>query len=243
MALYRDHGIVLRTYKLGEADRIVVVLTPEHGKVRAVAKGARKATSRFGGRLEPTTHVSLLAYRGRGELDTLSQVETVDSFGAVRADLDRIGRAAALLEAVDQLSPEREPNVRRYQMLLGALRTLAAGDPPALVGTFYLKLLAAEGVGPALDACVECGSEEGLAVIGFTDGGVLCRSCRAGAAGALSVVSPAALDLARRALGGALHSVLAEPASPAVHELEVLATRALEHHVERRLRAPSVLGW
>src|SRR5690606_38858944 len=102
VALYRDRGVVLRTYKLGEADRIVVMLTRGHGKIRAVAKGIRKTKSRFGGRLEPASHVDLLVYEGRGDLDIVSQAETVDHFAHVRDDLERLGRAVAILEAADQ---------------------------------------------------------------------------------------------------------------------------------------------
>src|SRR3954468_16625089 len=95
--LYRDSGVVLRTIKLGEADRIVTFVTRSHGKVRAVAKGVRKTKSRFGGRLDPITHVSLLFYEGR-ELDIVNQAETIDHFRAIRDDLDRLGRATSMLE-------------------------------------------------------------------------------------------------------------------------------------------------
>ena len=93
MSLFRDRGVVLRTYRLGEADRIVVFLTEHHGKVRAVAKGVRRTTSKFGARLEPLTHVDLLLWQGRSDLDIVNQVEVLDSFRAVREDLARV-RAA-----------------------------------------------------------------------------------------------------------------------------------------------------
>src|SRR5918993_3696149 len=109
MALYRDQGVVLRTMRLGEADRIVTLVTRGHGKVRAVAKGVRKTKSRFGARLEPMSHVSLLLYRGR-DLDVVSQAESIDHFRALRDDLDRLTRAVALLEVVDQLAQERQEN-------------------------------------------------------------------------------------------------------------------------------------
>ena len=109
MALYRDDGIVLRTHKLAEADRVVVLLCAERGKVRAVAKGVRKPTSRLGGRLEPMSHVAIQLYEGRGELHTVSQVETIDHFRTVRDDLDRLTKGLALLEVVDQLTFDWEP--------------------------------------------------------------------------------------------------------------------------------------
>jgi DNA repair protein RecO (recombination protein O) len=130
---------------LGEADRIVVLMTAQHGKVRAVAKGVRKTKSRFGGRLEPTSHVALLLYEGR-QLDVINQAESLDYLRAVREDLDRLTRAIALLEVVDQVAQEREPDPRLYQMLVGALRTLAAQPAPLLVPAFYWKVLANDGV-------------------------------------------------------------------------------------------------
>jgi len=235
MSLYRDTGVVLRTYRLGEADRIVVLMTAQHGKVRAVAKGVRKPKSRFGGRLEPTSHVSLLLYEGR-QLDIISQAESLDYLRAVRDDLDRLTRAMALLEVVDQVAQEREPDARLYQMLVGALRTLAAQPAPLLVPAFYWKVLANGGLRPELDGCVSCGAPEPLVAFDVGEGGVLCRTCRRGVA-----LSPAALELLRRILGGDLVGALAEPASLATHEVEVLAVRAMEHHLERRLRAVSLL--
>ena len=232
-ALYRDTGVVLRTYKLGEADRIVVLLTEENGKVRAVAKGVRKTMSKFGARLEPMSHVRLLLYRGR-ELDIVSQAESVEPLAPLLSSLDRASQAMAVLEAVDQLALEREPNPQLYRMLVGVLRTIAERPAPLVVPAFYWKLLAAEGLRPELDACVRCGGAEPdvtLVAFDLDEGGVLCRACRSG-----SPLSPAALALLREILGGRLNDALAAPESPATHEVGVLATRALEHHLERRLR-------
>jgi DNA repair protein RecO (recombination protein O) len=236
MALYRERGVVLRTIKLGESDRIVTIATEGRGKVRAVAKGVRKTKSKFGGRLEPLSHVALLLYEGRGELGIVSQAETVESFRAVREDLDRLTQATALLEAVDHLVQEGEENPRILQMLLGALRTLEAGPAPLVVPAFFWKLLAQEGFRPVLDECVSCGS---LDVVAFDQdvGGALCRSCASGA----PRLTPAGLALLKRILGGDLVTVLAEPASAAGFEVEHLATRALEAHVERRMRSMHML--
>jgi DNA repair protein RecO (recombination protein O) len=236
MALYRDHGIVLRTYKLGEADRIVVFLTREHGKVRGVAKGVRKTGSRFGAKLEPTAHLALQLYEGRGELETVTQVEVVDRFPTIRGDYDRYGHATVLLEAVDQFAREGEPDARLYQMLLGGLRTLEAGDGPLVVAAFLWKLLAYEGFSPLVDACAGCGTDEGLVAFELSQGGVLCRSCRRG-----SRVTPEALELLAMVLGGRLNEALALPASPVTVEVDHLATVSLEHAVERRLRSVAVL--
>jgi DNA repair protein RecO (recombination protein O) len=235
--LYRDVGVVLRTYRLGEADRIVVILTHGRGKVRAVAKGVRKTKSRFGARLEPTSHASLQLYQGR-ELDIVTQAESIDHFRSIRDDLDRLGRAVAMLEAVDQVAQEGEANPALYQMLLGALRSLAARPSALVVPAFFLKLLALEGYRPVVDVCAECGEAGPLVVLDVEAGGTLCGSCRTGAGTALS---PGALALLQRILGGQLGAALNEPASPDTHEVDALATRVLEHHLERRLRSVSLL--
>ena len=236
MAIYRERGVVLRTLKLGEADRIITLVTEGRGKVRAVAKGVRRTKSRFGGRLEPLTHVALLCYEGRN-LDTITQAEALEQFRPVREDLGRWARASCILEVVDALVQEGDDDGRLYQMLLGALRTLAGGDAPLVVPAFFWKLLAQQGFSPVLDRCAGCGGA-GEELVAFDEGhgGMLCRSCRRG-----TRVTPDALALLRRILGGDLMGVLAEPPSPAATELEHLATRALEHHLERRLRAPGVL--
>ena len=137
MSQFRDRGVVLRTIRLGEADRIVTLLTEQHGKVRAVAKGVRRTTSKFGARLEPLTHVALLCWQGRGDLDIVNQVEVIDTFRAVREDLDRMATAMTMLEVVDQVAQERHANPRLYEMLVGALARprrprLAAGRPRLL---------------------------------------------------------------------------------------------------------------
>jgi DNA repair protein RecO (recombination protein O) len=235
VSLYRDHGIVLRTHKLGEADRIVVVLTRDHGKVRAVAKGVRKTKSRFGGRLEPPSHVDLLLYLGR-ELDVVTQVETVDHFGPLREDFDRLARAMTLLEATDQVSLEREPNPALYRMVVGALRTLAARDTPLVVAAFLLKLLSLEGYRPEVEACAVCGSPSDLVSWAVEEGGLRCRAHRQG-----SPVSPEAVEILQDILGGRLGAALNAPASAATAEVDHLAVKVLEHHLERRLRSVSSL--
>ena len=240
MGLYRDEGIVLRTWRLGEADRIVNLLTERHGKVRAVVKGVRKTKSRFGGRLEPMVHCSLLFYEGR-ELDIVTQAEVVELFRAVREDLGRLAKAASLLEATDQLAQEGHANPRLFAMLLGGLRALSAHDSPLLVPAFFLKLLSSEGFHPLLDECASCSDRYGLEAFDLAQGGVLCVAC-AGRAGERVSLSPSGLDLVRRVLGGDLVGALGVPAGPPVHEVERLATRAMEHHLERRLRSLPVAG-
>lgn len=229
--LYHDTAVVLRTYKLGEADRIVVLLTEAHGKVRAVAKGVRKTKSKFGARLEPMSHVTLLMAEGR-ELDIVSQADSVETLAPMLADLDHLTAGIAVLEAADQITLDREPVPHLYRMVVGALRTIAERNGPLVVPSFYWKVLAAEGVRPELDVCVRCGDEGPMAAFDMDHGGVLCRSCRTGAP-----LSDDALELMRMILGGRLNDALAVPASKVTHEVATHATRALEHHLERRLRS------
>jgi DNA repair protein RecO (recombination protein O) len=234
MSLYRDEGVVLRTMRLGEADRVVTLMTKEHGKVRAVAKGVRRTTSKFGGRLEPLSHVTMLCWQGR-ELDIVNQAEVVDAFRVVREDLHRLSKALTLLETVDQLSQEHHPAPRLYDMLIGALRALADYDASFLVPAFLLKALAFDGAAPVVDRCASCGDPEGLVAFDLAEGGLLCRACRRGRS-----VSPDAIHVLRRVLGGGLADALRLPAGPLADEVGALATEAMELHLDRRLRSAHV---
>ncbi|MCB1283270.1 MAG: DNA repair protein RecO [Microthrixaceae bacterium] len=236
MALYRDVGVVLRTYKLGEADRIVVFCTQGRGKVRAVAKGVRKTRSRFGGRLEPGCHVVAQFYEGRGDLDIVSQVDLVESPAPLREDLDRMGRVAAMLEAVDQMSQEGEQSSALYDLLVGGLRAVANWDTPLVTPSFYCKLLANDGVGLVVDGCVECGSPDDLVSLDLNAGGLRCREHREG----ISVSSQAVLIL-QLILGGRLAQALKLPIGAATFEVDHLASMAMERHLDRRLRSVHLL--
>jgi DNA repair protein RecO (recombination protein O) len=236
MPLYRDHGVILRTYKLGEADRILHICTMEHGKVRAVAKGVRKTRSKFGARLEPTSHCALQLYGGR-ELDIVTQAETVDHFRAIREDFDRFAKATTMLEAVDLVLQEGESAPEIYTMLVRALRALAERDTPLVAPAFHLKLLAHDGVAPHVDSCVSCGeADEPMVAFDVASGGTTCANCRQG-----RPLSPEAHALLLQILGGQLGAALNEEPSSTTHEVTELATRALEYHLERRLRAHQAL--
>jgi len=236
MPLYRDEGVVLRTYKLGEADRIVVLYTRGRGKVRAVAKGVRRTRSKFGSRLEPGSMVSLQLYEGRN-LDIVTQAERTEPLAGLRADLDRYGRATIMLEAVDHVSTEGESNPALYKLLTGALRELDGSGNALVVPAFVTRLLALEGVQPQVDECVGCGATEGLVVLAVHEGGMLCRSCRRG--------GQAITEEARQALSalvaGRVRQVLETTSVPAGQELELVAARMIEQHIERRLQSSSVI--
>ena len=163
MSLYRDDGIVLRTQKLGEADRIVTVLTRRNGRIRAVGKGVRRTKSRFGARLEPFTHVDILLYSGRS-LDVITQAETVRAYGEpLAADYPRYTSGTAMLETAERFTPEeKEPALRQFLLLVGGLRALGAGehDPRLVLDAFLLRSLAVAGYAPALEECAVCGTPD-----------------------------------------------------------------------------------
>lgn len=236
IGLYRDNAVVLRTWKLGESDRIVSLMTQSNGKIRCVAKGARKTKSRFGSRVEPTNHLQVQLYRGKGELDTLTQVESIDRFPTLRQDLELFARASSLLESVEVVSQDHEPNQSLYTMLVRALHTVSTSDSHLVVAGFFLKLLANEGLAPSIDVCVLCGSESDLTHFSIVDGGSSCGTCRTGFP--LSVEASALLHLALR---GQMGAVLNQAPSPATREFDSLSQRLLEHNLERRLRSSTVL--
>ena len=236
MALYRDQAVVLHTWKLGEADRILALLTADHGQVRAVAKGVRKTRSKFGGRLEPTCHVDVQLHKGRSDLQIVTQAESLDTFTSLRSDPDRFAEASALLEVAERLAPEGEGDRRRYDMLVGALRTLDQRPSPLLVPAFFLKVLAHEGLAPTLDACVRCQATEHLVAIDVGEGGVLCDDCRRG-----RPVSESALAVMRAVLGGHLATALEVDDARVCGEVDAVATDAIEYHLERRVRSRRVM--
>jgi DNA repair protein RecO (recombination protein O) len=240
--LYRDQGVVLRSIKLGEADRIVTFMTQARGKVRAVAKGVRRPGSRFGARLEPTTHLAFQCYQGR-ELDIVTQVETIDANRALREHYGCLTHAVSMLEAVDQVAQERSRNIPLYRMLVGALRTLAADPSPVVSAAFFWKLLSLEGFHPVLECCARCDaalpSDRAIVAFDLGEGGVLCPGC--GRLAGRQVGAPAMAVVALM-VGGQLRQVLADPPVPAVlTEVERLGIAALEYHSERRIRSAALL--
>ncbi len=181
MPLYSDEAIVLRTRKLAEADRIITLLTRQHGVVRAVAKGVRRTSSKFGSRLEPFTHVDLQLAVGRN-LDTITQAVTRDPFGArISADYDRYTAGSVMLETSEHLvAEEREPSVQQYLLLVGGLRAMTSGErrPGDVLDSFLLRSMAVAGYAPSFDACARCGLEGPHRSFNPAHGGMLCPGCR-----------------------------------------------------------------
>jgi DNA repair protein RecO (recombination protein O) len=241
MPLYKEQGVVLRSYKLGEADKIVTVMTQGSGKVRAVAKGIRKTTSRFGARLEPTTHVSLMVYRGRGSLDTVSQVEIISPFLPIREDLGLFAAAETMLEATDKVAEEHERNIRLFMLLIGGLRALEArpADPTAVAESFLLKLLSLSGFHPSLVACAECGRPD-VERFSSAQGGAVCSSCAAADAGPVS--SRALGFLSTLGASGLLEAGATSTDTEVRREARALLFGFAEYHLERRMKSLPMLA-
>ena len=236
MSLYRDTGVVLRVQKLGEADRIITLLTQRHGKVRAVAKGVRRTTSRFGARVEPFAHVDVQFYTGRS-LDVITQVQTLDAFGAgIVGDYQRYTSACAVLETADRLSAEEgEPVLRLYLLVAGALRALAAGERDAalVLDAFLLRAMAFAGWAPAVSECARCNEPGPHRSFSVPAGGSVCPRCRPPGSAAPAVETLGLLDALIH--GDWPHADAASPA--ARREGSGLVAALLQWHLERQLRS------
>jgi len=232
---------VLRSMKLGEADKIVTIMTQGAGKVRGVAKGIRKTTSRFGARLEPFTHVNLMLYRGRGSLDTITQAEIIAPHRAIRDDLALFAAGETMLEAVDRVAEEHERNVRLVLLLLSGLRALETkpADPAAVAESFMLKLLSVSGFHPSLTACAVCGSTD-VQLFSAGLGGAVCVGDAEPGAGHVSTAAlayMATLALADLADVGATVA----PEGRTRKEARGLLFGFAEYHLERRMKSIPML--
>lgn len=235
MKEFRDEAVVLRTYRSGEADRVVVLYTRTQGKVRVLARGARKASSRLGATLETLGHVRVDAVASRGALYIVRHVEHVSRLATLRQSYARINAGYAVVEAVDAIPSEGTADVAIFDLLVRVLGTLddERYAPDLVPASFFLRLLALDGSQPVLDACVNCQSPDALVAFDAQAGGVLCATCRRGTA-----LSAVALALLRRVTGGDLAAVLRESAVPGAGDVMALAQEAIENHFARRLRAP-----
>ncbi|GIG27522.1 DNA repair protein RecO [Cellulomonas marina] len=181
MSLYRDEAIVLRTHSLGEADRIVTLLTREHGKVRAVAKGVRRTSSRFGSRLEPFMRVDLQLSTGR-TFDVITQAETLDTFGrSIAGDYALYTTGTVMLETAERLvADEHEPALQQHRLLVGAVRSLAlrAHAPGLVLDSYLLRALAVAGWAPSFTDCARCGEPGPHRAFAVASGGAVCARCR-----------------------------------------------------------------
>jgi DNA repair protein RecO (recombination protein O) len=181
VSLYRDEAVVLRAQKLGEADRIVTLLTREHGRIRAVAKGVRKTKSRLGARVEPFMLIDVQLYEGRS-LDTVTQVETIGPYGLqIAADYARYTAATVMLETAERMTEtEREPAVQQFLLLAGGLRVLAEGghEPGLVLDAYLVRSLAVAGWAPSFVDCARCGAAGPHRAFALGSGGSVCPACR-----------------------------------------------------------------
>jgi DNA repair protein RecO (recombination protein O) len=240
--LYRTPAVVLKRMDLGEADRILTLFTRDEGKVRAVAKGVRRTTSRSAGHLEPFTLSDILFAVGR-ELDVVSQADTLEAFRTIREDLVLTTHAYYLAEVVDLLTEERMENRAVFDILVDAFRNLSL-QPDAklvLVG-FLLQLLSALGYQPELRECVNCRAtiEPDHNQFSALLGGVICPSCGPQAATARPIGNPA-LKLLRWTQQTAGRQSINVPAN-VCREAEALLRDYAEHIVERRMRSPALIA-
>jgi DNA repair protein RecO (recombination protein O) len=230
----KTEGIVLRSIRYGEADRILHVYTIDRGRVSAIAKGVRKTRSRFGGRLEPFFRLRLMLHEGRSDLMTVTAAETVAAYPRLREDARALDGAARACEAVARVFDDGDPHAGVFNLLANELALLdaePAGATRANALAFRLKLLLAAGFAPQLGGCASCGEREHLVGFSGAAGGVVCAACEAGS----FALDQGAHDFLVAALGKPLADAPeAEPRALAQAERAILET--LEHHAHVRLR-------
>jgi DNA repair protein RecO (recombination protein O) len=233
----KTEAVVLRSIRYGEADRILHLYSKTRGRIGAIAKGARRPKSRFGGRLEPFFRLDLVLHEGRGELLTVTNVATLDGYPRLRASGPALGAGARACDAVLRLLDSTEPNPPAYNLLCRYLEIL---DDPAAEGaakletalSFRLKLALAAGFAPELASCAHCGEAEHLSGFSGAAGGVVCVSCEGG--------SFPLSEEAHRFMVGAIGSPLVEtPAAEerALRQVERAVGETLEHHAHVQLRS------
>jgi DNA repair protein RecO (recombination protein O) len=230
----KTHGIVLRSLRYGEADRILHLYTPDRGRVSAIAKGVRRARSRFGGRLEPYFRLDLVLYEGRSDLLTVTSAETLAAHPRLREDGRALDGAARACEAVARVFDDGDPHSGVYHLLANELALLdrepaRAGRANALA--FRIKLLLAAGFAPQLAACASCGETDHLVGFSGAAGGVVCAACEASA----FPLGQEAHDFLVAALGLPLAETPDAPPG-ALAQAERAITETLEHHGHVRLR-------
>lgn len=241
--VYRTEAIVLRRRDFGEADRLLTLFTPERGKIRALAKGARKPTSRKAGHVELYTRAQLLIAQGR-EMDIVTQAETVDAYRPLREDLLRTGYASYCVELLDKFAPEGLENRRLYDLLAQALGWVCTARDLRLIVRYYeLQLLSAAGYQPELFRCVVKGETIRPEDQFFSppDGGAVCPACGVDRAGVMPV-SQGALKLLRFFQTQPYDRITALAVRPGVHaELERLMSRNITYLLERQLKSAQFL--
>ncbi|MGI4893939.1 MAG: DNA repair protein RecO [Janthinobacterium lividum] len=233
---YRDEAVVLRATKLGEADRIITLLSRHHGRIRAVAKGVRRTSSRFGARVEPFTCVDVQLHRGRS-LDIITQVEVLAPYGqSIAADYGLYTVGHALLETAERFTEvEGERATQQYLLLVGALRTLAGREhsAPLVLDAFLLRSLAIAGYAASFTDCARCGAPGPHRAFAVAAGGAMCPTCRPPGSAA---PDPATLELLASLLTGDWESADASD-ERCRREGSGLVAAFLQWHLERGIRS------
>lgn len=230
----KTEAIVLRSIRYGEADRILHLYTPNHGRIGAIARGARRARSRFGARLEPFLHIRIVLHQGRGDLHTVTSADTVAAHAPLRDRAATLDAAARACDAVARLFETSEPHPEVFRLLANELALLSADAihaRPAHGLAFRLKLLLAAGIMPQLATCAGCGEADRLRGFSAAAGGVVCDSCESSA-------FPLGED-SYRFLVAAVGRPLAEvpdAAELALRQAERAISETAEHHAHVRLR-------
>jgi DNA repair protein RecO (recombination protein O) len=235
VGLYRDEAVVIRTSRLGEADRIITLLTREHGRIRAVAKGVRRTKSKFGARLEPASTVDVQLHTGK-TFDIITEAVSRENFGdELSADYQKWTIASAILETAERFTlNEQEPSREQYLLVVGALGSLARDEhPPSLIlDAFLLRSLAVGGYAPALESCFRCESG-GPHRFSLAGGGSVCGQCRPSGS---ATVSPEALALMGALLTGKW-SAADSIELKVQREASGIVAAYLQFHLERSLRS------
>ena len=236
MSLYRDEAIVLRTQKLGEADRIITLLTRDHGRIRGVAKGVRRTMSKFGARLEPGSHIDVQLYVGK-TFDTITQVEALMNYGeSLTDDYQRWTVAAAIMEASERFSPnEHEPATKEFNLVVGALKVLAESRyaPLLILDAFLLRSLDIAGYAPSMTFCSNCEKPGPHRYFSLVGGGSVCADCRPSAC---ATPAPETLEL-MNALLQSDWEIASASESKHRREASGLIAAYLQWHLERGLRS------
>ncbi|MEE6282393.1 DNA repair protein RecO [Georgenia sunbinii] len=236
MKLYRDEAVVLRTHKLGEADRIITLLTRAHGQVRAVAKGVRRTSSKFGARLEPFSLIDVQLHIGRS-LDIITQVESQASYGRkLGLDYSLYTTGTVMVETAERLTEiEGEPAPQQFLLLVGALHSLATRRHPAtlVLDSYLLRSLAVAGWAPSFDSCAQCGRPGPHTAFHVAQGGAMCQRCRPPGSSAPAWET---LELLGALLSGDWPAAEAAP-ERSRQEASGLVAAHLQYHLERQLRS------
>jgi DNA repair protein RecO (recombination protein O) len=231
---FKTEAVVLRSIRLGEADRVLHLYTEDRGRIGAVAKGVRRVKSRFGGRLEPLSRVKLVLHEGRSDLCTVTAADTVHAHATLRERRASIERATDACDAVLKLFDAAEPNVPAYNLLCHELALL---DSDAELATFAqalafrMKLLLAAGFVPELAACAACGEREHLGAFSAAAGGIVCPACEAGAFALDQEAHQFMVDAIAKPLSEA-----SEAPAWALRQVDRAVSETVEHHAHVRLR-------